>query len=451
MSRSDYKNLRNGYLDNTRMNLIRREQFREKFEPSSEISGLIDNLLVKGDDGKYLPSYPGGFTLDIFIYNKNSSGVYTLEKESYYFDVVGYDANNKVYTIKVKNNRITRAIKRNDTDYMYYIPSFDGNISSSKVLDDVTKEYTISYKYVRLAEKWSKTIPRFLYHFIKSDNEMIHIDPFSPYFLRFKPTDMNECMHKIYVSEEPLIVNNNFDTNNRPTIFKDYTAYMEGYQGRTFLQDSTSSGFYYTIPVESRNKDCVASSYGDFVYNPTTNLYESSASKFTQIKACGGKECEIRTRPIQDSDCCVYDKEEIYDKDQGMMVKKNRLNNLPHCSTFQCDSSKNISRSVTDGECCSLDRNEIYDNGKMVTTNSKKTPVLEKCANYTCVNRSRSVDLNKDCHVVASTVKAPCSLPKPGKPQPKTELTTSYRINTSIPQCSNVANKAPTKSIVSCP
>jgi len=90
--------------------------------------------------------------------------------------------------------------------------------------------------------------------------------------------------------------------------------------------------------------------------------------------------------------------------------------------------------------CCYVSPTEIYENGKMVRKNIMKNPVPTNCANFVCEqskNISRNVNLNSDCNYGTDVVNSSsCVNLKGGKMRSKT-TTNSVRklLNTQLIVC----------------
>ena len=386
MSRSDYKNLYEGYLDNTKSNLIRRENynntFREKYDNPKPYDELLGKLFAPGDE------LPNGVELRLEIKQLIYYDDKTKKWEYYFvpvdFDIVGVaDDRTGLYKIRIKNGKKTSTLykeKQRETSPGIMQPMSINPTDETEIdLSDLTKTYNVSYKNIYVREILSGP-PTYVivYYFLFNGVDYIPINPYSKRFINIlnetKPNEsLDKCNHLIMLKNRGNKGVLGIDDENIIRFNKDYE--------------------YIRLPITSRNVDCVSSGYGDYIYNSKTNLYESNPI-ISQQKVCGGKDCEIKTRPIQDSDCCLFDNKEVYEN--SMMVKKNRLNRLSQCIGFTCDSSKNTSRTA-EPDCCDIPSTYVYENGRMVLKKSKKTNAPGYCKDFTCVNTIRDFNIPSEC------------------------------------------------------
>ena len=321
--RSDYKNLRSGYLDNTNSNR-RIERFEQPFSDLPQIKNLFDNndivyfyLYAKKNDGKTRPMMANGnlilkdgddyhisLTKDVNYYLLQN-GLYDEDKpEVYYYDFNGYK-------IDLKSGDQYKSI--------YYKPK-----------NFMCRYNDFAYTYLNF----------------KINNSFEPVNPFSENYTSFMKKKSNEtiteCFDKIILSTTML--NKDFTEPIIPNVALTLTInQMKEMKISTRNEKIDGKKIYYIhVNMPFRKKDCIGE-YSE-VYNPDTNLFVNTLKSVKTEKQCGGNECPKFIPPMRDptpeenkNRCCVYI-DDGYDETTNKMKQKYIpiTPTPPNCNNFVC-------------------------------------------------------------------------------------------------------------------
>ena len=387
--RSDYKNLRSGYLDNT--NLQSNIRRIERFEQPPSRFPIVQNLFDNNDP------------VEFYVYKKTKNittpvkvrGNLTLMTN----DPIGY-------SIYITNLGLAYYMQDNPDEVVYYY-----NFTGQQVnLKDSNNNY-ISIVYTPKHFIYSNYNNTYNYLNYKINDLFVPVNPYSTNYRNFLKNlneTKTECSDKIILSTtmlnkdftEPPIPNVTLSYNSNEMRTMKITTENEKIDGKTI--------YYINVDIPSRKKDCVGE-YSE-VYNPGSNMFVLTLKSVRTAKQCGGEDCQRFIPPSRNptdeenkNRCCGYIDDGYDNITNKMKQKYNPITPTPpNCSNFMCPPTglRDLTPEENKNRCCGY-IDDGYDNTtkKMKQRYRPITPAPLNCGNFMCptTTKQREIDTKLDC------------------------------------------------------
>lgn len=297
MSRSDYKSLSKGYLDNTRSHIssnllknVMENKSVENFDFDTNYD-FFGALYEPHNPTKPLPNEPFRAVI------RSSDGIY---RNLISIVIVGYVANTKNYKIKLRyksNNSVDKNIQ------WYFVGTDLTKVDNRIILTDDAKIYEIPYSSIVIPETSPKIFGSLLTNSVDKFVN-VNLDPRFLNALRISMKKNNECSSsiKVYISNFPIGTSGDYDYVNKQ--YYDSFVTIEGEHFKIKTEDSQK--FYIEIACEECCK------YVDNRFDTRTNkIIQKYVLNTPTPSGCNNTTCRPnieRNRDIvKDTDCNIKD------------------------------------------------------------------------------------------------------------------------------------------------
>ena len=373
MSRSDYKSLSKGYLDNTRSYGGHQIYPNNAVQNKSVENFNFDNAFIS-------KLYKGGTRLRALVHRKalgSSTITYTIMN----IIIVKYDSGDKY---KVKLDTGNGNSYQSGADQTFVGISLSGSNYLNFIIDinDTSKEYSIPYHSIIAKNPYTlytnspQMYGSLLTNFSSTGQTFSNVPLDDNLFLQLKNGMTDDCSVNVYISN-PYIPENRLYMN---TATYDLTKSIN-IGGETYQIKKDNNNRYY-VEIINPNKpkqDCVGTySAESLVIDPIskTGFYQKTYSVSTNPQ-CGGNPCPITlakrnaTDAEVNSECCIL--ETKYNPNNHKIETKNVLNSSKtNCSGYICKSTSNVTRDPTTKDCNLIVKKQ-YDSPCLLGKGGDKT------------------------------------------------------------------------------